>query len=274
MKLSDLENNIKQKKSFLCLGLDTDIEKIPKHLLKLENPVYQFNKSLIDRLHKKIIAVKINTAFYEARGSNGWKDLENTIEYINSYYPELFTIADAKRADIGNTSNMYAKAFFEKMNFDAITLAPYMGSDSIRPFLEYKNKWSIILALTSNIGGLDFQLLVDENKNKLYQKIISVSKSWGDNIMYVIGATRAEILKDIRSIIPDHFLLVPGLGAQGGSLDAVVSNGMNKKCGLLINSSRSIIYASSNKNFDNDARLQALNIQKQMQNHLVKRNII
>lgn len=271
MTSKQLFNQICKKQSFLCIGLDTDIKKIPKHLLDFKDPVFEFNKRIIDATKDLCVAYKPNIAFYESRGIDGWISLEKTIDYIPK---DIFKIADAKRGDIGNTSKMYAQAFFEKMNFDAITLAPYMGSDSIKPFLEYKNKWSIILALTSNTGGLDFQLLVDENKNKLYQKIISVSKSWGDNIMYVIGATRAEILKDIRSIIPDHFLLVPGVGAQGGSLDAVVSNGMNKKCGLLINSSRSIIYASSNNNFDNDARLQALNIQKQMQNHLVKKNII
>ena len=271
MTSKQLYNQICKKQSFLCIGLDTDIKKIPKHLLGFKDPVFEFNKRIIDATKDLCVAYKPNIAFYESRGIDGWISLEKTIDYIPK---DIFKIADAKRGDIGNTSKMYAQAFFEKMNFDAITLAPYMGSDSIKPFLEYKNKWSIILALTSNTGGLDFQLLVDENKNKLYQKIISVSKSWGDNIMYVIGATRAEILKDIRSVIPDHFLLVPGVGAQGGSLDAVVSNGMNKKCGLLINSSRSIIYASSNKNFDKDARLQALNIQKQMQNHLVKKNII
>lgn len=246
MKLSDLENNIKQKKSFLCLGLDTDIEKIPKHLLKLENPVYQFNKSLVDRLHKKIIAVKINTAFYEARGSNGWKDLENTIEYINSYYPELFTIADAKRADIGNTSNMYAKAFFEKMNFDSVTVSPYMGEDSVSEFLKYVDKYVIILALTSNKGANDFQI-----PNNNYLDVISKSKSWNysEKIMYVIGATKTEYFKKVRKIIPESFLLIPGVGSQGGDINDVIQSSTFTSNNIIINISRAIIYASSNEDY-------------------------
>ena len=246
MKLSDLENNIKQKKSYLCLGLDTDIEKIPKHLLKLENPVYQFNKSLIDRLHEKIIAVKINTAFYEARGSNGWKDLENTIDYINNYYPELFTIADAKRADIGNTSNMYAKAFFEKMNFDSVTVSPYMGYDSVKEFLKYENKYVILLALTSNEGAADFQL-----HNDNYLHVLKESKRWNNSkkIMYVVGATKTDFIKKIRSIVPKSFLLIPGVGTQGGDFEDTVKASTSTTNNIIINISRAIIYASSTTDY-------------------------
>ena len=246
MKLSDLENNIKQKKSYLCLGLDTDIEKIPKHLLKLENPVYQFNKSLIDRLHEKIIAVKINTAFYEARGSNGWKDLENTIDYINNYYPELFTIADAKRADIGNTSNMYAKAFFEKMNFDSVTVSPYMGHDSVKEFLKYENKYVILLALTSNEGASDFQL-----HNDNYLHVLKESKRWNNSkkIMYVVGATKTDFIKKIRSIVPKSFLLIPGVGTQGGDFEDTVKASTSTTNNIIINISRAIIYASSTTDY-------------------------
>ncbi len=247
MKLNQLESNIKSKKSFLCLGLDTDIDKIPKYLLKHSDPVFEFNKILIDELNKKIVAVKINTAFYESRGASGWTSMEKTIKYLNKNYRELFTIADAKRGDIGNTSKMYAKAFFENLNFDSITLSPYMGGDTVTEFLNYEDKYPIILALTSNKGAEDFQL-----PNNLFENVIITSKNWknSDKIIYVVGATKSDFLKKIRDIIPDNFLLIPGIGAQGGDVDEVIKSCTtteNKK--ILINISRSIIYAGNNENF-------------------------
>ena len=247
MKLSQLENNIKNKKSFLCLGLDTDIDKIPKHLLNNSDPVFEFNKDLIDQLNKKIVAVKINTAFYESRGTAGWTSMEKTINYLNKYYPELFTIADAKRGDIGNTSKMYAKAFFENLNFDSITLSPYMGMDTVSEFLDYDEKYPILLALTTNQGASDFQL-----PNNLYESVITKSKNvkGAKKIMFVVGATKSKFLKNIRKIAPDHFLLIPGIGAQGGDATEVVNsctNSENKK--ILINVSRSIIYAGNDENY-------------------------
>jgi len=247
MKLNQLELNIKSKKSFLCLGLDTDIDKIPKYLLKHSDPVFEFNKILIDELNKKIVAVKINTAFYESRGASGWTSLEKTIEYLNKNYPELFTIADAKRGDIGNTSKMYAKAFFENLNFDSITLSPYMGWDTVTEFLNYEDKYPIILALTSNKGAEDFQL-----PNNLFEDVIVKSKNWesSDKIIYVVGATKSDFLKKIRDIIPNNFLLIPGVGTQDGDVDEVIKSCTtteNKK--ILINISRSIIYAGNNENF-------------------------
>ena len=247
MKLSQLENNIKNKKSFLCLGLDTDIDKIPKHLLDNSDPVFEFNKVLIDELNKKIVAVKLNTAFYESRGAEGWTSMKKTINYLNKYYPELFTIADAKRGDIGNTSKMYAKAFFENLNFDSITLSPYMGMDTVSEFMDYDEKYPIVLALTSNQGANDFQI-----PNNLYELVIKKSMSLMEakKIMFVVGATKTDFLKHIRNIIPDNFLLLPGVGAQGGNVAEIVDSctSLNNKK-ILINVSRSIIYAGNDENF-------------------------
>ena len=262
MTADQLYQNICTKKSFLCVGLDTDINRIPKFLLDLEDPIFAFNKAIIDATKDLCIAYKPNIAFYEAMGVNGWIALQKTLEYIPD---DIFTIADAKRGDIGNTTKKYADAFFKSMDFDAITVAPYMGEDSVSPFLDYEGKWSIILALTSNKGSYDFQRIVSNNK-ALYSSVIEISSQWGtkEQIMYVVGATRAEDLKEIRNIIPDHFLLVPGVGAQGGSLEEVVKNGMNSKCGLIVNSSRSIIYASNDEDFAEQARSKAMELQKQM----------
>jgi orotidine-5'-phosphate decarboxylase len=259
----ELIAQIKQKQSFLCIGLDTDINKIPSHLLSLEDPVFEFNKQIIDATKDLCVAYKPNIAFYESLGLSGWKSLEKTLNYI----PEnIFTIADAKRGDIGNTSNMYAKAFFENMHFDSITVAPYMGKDSVMPFLDYKNKWAIVLALTSNKGGLDFQKIESKEGNLLFEQVLETSSKWGtsENMMYVIGATRVEELSRIRKIIPNHFLLVPGVGAQGGSLKEVAKYTMNKDCGLLVNSSRGIIYAGSKKDFAEKAQAEAKKLQVQM----------
>jgi orotidine-5'-phosphate decarboxylase len=262
MTRDELFKNIITKKSFLCVGLDTDITLIPKHLLKSEDPVFEFNKQIIDATKDVCVAYKPNTAFYETLGTQGWSSLEKTINYINSTCKDVFTIADAKRGDIGNTSKMYAKAFFENLNFDSVTVAPYMGEDSVTPFLEFKNKWVILLALTSNKGAQDFQF-----NNNLYQQVLETSKKWSnpDNMMYVVGATKAEMFSDIRKIIPDSFLLVPGVGAQGGSLNDVAQFGMNKQCGLLVNSSRGIIYAGGGEDFADKARQEALKLQKEMQ---------
>ena len=250
MKYKLLENNIKSKNSFLCLGLDTDINKIPKHYLSYDDPVFYFNKAMVDRLQQKVVAVKINTAFYEARGKDGWISLERTINYINKNYPDLFTIADAKRADIGNTSKMYAKAFFEKMQFDSITLSPYMGYDSVTEFLNYKDKNVILLSLTSNQGAKDFQL-----KNNLYLNVVSESQKWdnSDRIMYVVGATKSDYLTKIRERAPESFLLIPGVGSQGGDFENVILNSTKKNNRILINISRAIIYASNDKDFLNSA---------------------
>lgn len=257
-----LINQIEEKESFLCVGLDTDINKIPKHLLNEEDPIFEFNKQIIDATKDLAVAYKPNIAFYEANGVAGWQSLEKTIDYIPN---DIFTIADAKRGDIGNTSSMYARAFFENMNFDSITVAPYMGSDSVKPFLEFKDKWVILLAVTSNEGGKDFQFL-SSNDQPLYEHVLSTSKQWGsdENMMYVVGATRPEYLQNIRKIIPNHFLLVPGIGAQGGNLEEVCKHGMNDDCGLLINSSRGIIYADSSINFADFARSEAEKIQGKM----------
>ena len=276
MTREELFSNITKKKSFLCIGLDTDITKVPAHLLKTEDPVFEFNKQIIDATHDFCVSYKPNMAFYETQGAKGWISLEKTINYINAAYADIFTIADAKRGDIGNTSKMYAKAFLETLNFDSITVAPYMGEDSISPFLEYKNKWVILLALTSNKGAFDFQTspLLPLHAEKgtggarlLYQKVIETSRKWGspDNMMYVVGATKAEMFVDIRKMIPDSFLLVPGVGAQGGSLQDVAKYGMNKQCGLLVNSSRGIIYAGTEENFAEKAREEASKLQKEME---------
>ncbi|WP_289063241.1 orotidine-5'-phosphate decarboxylase [uncultured Zobellia sp.] len=256
---------IRKKKSFLCIGLDTDLEKIPPHLLEEEDPIFAFNKAIIDATHDICVSYKPNIAFYEAYGIKGWQALEKTITYINANYPEIFTIADAKRGDIGNTSTRYAKAFFEDLEFDSVTIAPYMGKDSVEPFLAFKDKHTILLALTSNVGAFDFQTKLVEGK-ELYKTVLETSKTYSnaENLMYVVGATKAEYLKDIRKIIPESFLLVPGVGAQGGSLKEVCENGMSKNVGLLINSSRGIIYASTGSDFADAARYQALELQRQM----------
>ena len=260
-----LVEQIQQKKSFLCIGLDVDLNKIPKHLLKEDDPIFAFNKAIIDATHHLCVAYKPNTAFYEAYGLKGWKALKKTIDYLNDNHPDIFTIADAKRGDIGNTSTMYAKAFFEDMAFDSVTVAPYMGKDSVEPFLAFKNKHTILLALTSNEGAFDFQTK-DLEGNTLYEQVLKTSKTWNNahNLMYVVGATKAEYLSEIRQIIPDNFLLVPGVGAQGGSLEDVCKYGMNDQVGLLINSSRGIIYASDGEDFAEAAAQKALALQQQM----------
>lgn len=265
MTTNQLITQIKKKKSFLCIGLDVDLNKIPKHLLKEEDPIFAFNKAIIDATHHFCVAYKPNTAFYEAYGIKGWKALEKTISYLNEKHPEIFTIADAKRGDIGNTSSMYAKAFFEDLAFDSVTVAPYMGKDSVEPFLAFKDKHTIMLALTSNEGAFDFQTKIVDGK-ELYKQVLETSKTWknSENLMYVVGATKAEYFADIRKIIPDSFLLVPGVGAQGGNLQAVCKYGMNKDVGLLINSSRGIIYASSNEDFAQAAASKAEELQKEM----------
>ncbi|MFH6769686.1 orotidine-5'-phosphate decarboxylase [Gaetbulibacter aquiaggeris] len=266
MTTQQLVKEIHKKKSFLCIGLDVDLNKIPQHLLKKEDPIFEFNKAIIDATHHLCVAYKPNTAFYEAYGLKGWKALEKTIDYLNNNYPDIFTIADAKRGDIGNTSSMYAKAFFEDLGFDSVTVAPYMGKDSVEPFLAFKNKHTILLALTSNEGAYDFQTKSIEGL-ELYKTVLATSKSWNnsENLMYVVGATKAEYLVEIRQIIPHNFLLVPGVGAQGGSLEDVCKYGITKNIGLLINSSRSIIYASNKENFSSEASLKALQLQTQME---------
>lgn len=272
-----LIEQIKEKQSFLCIGLDSDITKIPDFLLKLDDPVFEFNRQIIDATHDLCIAYKPNTAFYECNGADGWISLEKTINYIKNKYPEVFVIADAKRGDIGNTSKLYAKTFFEKLNADAVTIVPYMGSDSVLPFFEYKNKWVIILALTSNKGAEDFQYFKNKQNITLYNQVIEVSKTWGDeeNLMFVIGANKAEMLKEIRKILPKHFLLIPGIGAQGGSLKDVVANGINEDCGLIINSSRGIIFSGDNSiNFANTSRTLAIEIQQEMQFYLKNEGIL
>jgi len=263
MTRNDLIFQIKKKRSFLCIGLDTDINKIPKHLLELEDPIFEFNKKIIDFTKDVCVAYKPNIAFYESMGVNGWDSLKKTLDYIPK---DIFTIADAKRGDIGNTSNMYARAFFENMNFDSVTVAPYMGSDSVTPFLEFEDKWAIILALTSNKGGLDFQNIKDKNGKQLFEQVLETTSKWGTdrNIMFVVGATRAEQFFEIRNIIPNHFLLVPGVGAQGGNLQNVVRFGMNNDCGLLVNSSRGIIYAGNGIDFAEKARIEAEKLQQEM----------
>ena len=268
MTREELFSTIKKKKSFLCVGLDTDITKVPKHLLRADDPVFEFNKHIIDATNDLCVSYKPNIAFYETHGAKGWISLEKTIKYINQTCSTVFTIADAKRGDIGNTSKMYAKTFLETLNFDSITVAPYMGEDSVTPFLEYKNKWVILLALTSNKGAEDFQVTaILKDKKFLYQQVLETSKKWStpDNMMYVVGATKAEMLTDIRKIVPDNFLLIPGVGAQGGSLHDVAKYGMNKQCGLLVNSSRGIIYASSSEDFAEKAREEAMKLQKEME---------
>lgn len=275
MNHQSLFDQIIRKHSFLCVGLDSEIEKIPSFLLKEKDPVFEFNKRIIDATHKYTVAYKPNVAFYECYGAKGWLTLDATVRYIRGNYPDIFIIADAKRGDIGNTSKMYAKAFLENMQFDAITVAPYMGEDSVTPFLSYNDKWVVLLALTSNKGADDFQYHNDDGI-KLFERVLSVSRKWGNinNMMYVVGATRAEMLKDIRKLVPEHFLLVPGVGAQGGSLEEVAKYGMNSKCGLLVNSSRGIIFADSSENFDKVAGGKAKEVQLEMEKYLQERNMI
>lgn len=275
MTKQELIEQIKEKRSFLCVGLDVDLEKIPPHLLSTDDPIFEFNKAIIDATHDLAVAYKPNMAFFEAYGLKGWTSLKKTIDYLNDNYPALFTIADAKRGDIGNTSTRYAKAFFEDMNFDSITVAPYMGSDSVEPFLAFEDKFTIMLALTSNKGGLDFQVLQNEEGETLYENVLKTSLDWNnsDQLMYVVGATRPEYFKKIRQIVPDHFLLVPGVGAQGGDLQGVCDFGLNKDIGLLVNSSRGIIYASSEKDYAERAREKARELQIDMESILKSRSL-
>lgn len=268
-----LIENIKQKQSFLCVGLDVDLDKIPTHLLDLEDPIFEFNKRIIDATKDYAVAYKPNIAFYECHGSKGWDALKKTVDYIPD---NIFTIADAKRGDIGNTSHYYAKTFFEYLNFDAVTVAPYMGVDSVTPFLEYKNKWVILLALTSNKGALDFQFSTDIKGEKLFEKVIRKSAEWGtpEQLMYVVGATRKESIEQVRKASPNYFFLVPGVGAQGGSLSDVAQYGWNDNCGLLVNSSRGIIYAGKGEDFQIDVTNAAKEIQKQMATILKEKHFI
>lgn len=274
MNFTQLFEQIKKKKSFLCVGLDSDIAKIPAHLLDAEDPVFEFNKAIVDATAEYAIAYKPNIAFYESRGLEGWRSLEKTVQYIKANHPEVFTIADAKRGDIGNTSQMYAKAFLETLDFDAITVAPYMGEDSVTPFLQYPEKWVILLALTSNKGAYDFQFFEQEGE-KLYEKVLKKSQEWGNarNMMYVVGATKADMLDGIRRLVPDHFLLVPGVGAQGGSLEEVAKYGMNKHCGLIVNSSRGIIFADKTERFAIRAGEEALALQQSMERLLAEAEV-
>lgn len=271
MTKSQLFEQILQKQSYLCVGLDTDIQKIPKHLLQTEDPIFEFNKQIIDATKQFAVAYKPNIAFYEAFGAKGWESLQKTLEYIPE---DCFTIADAKRGDIGNTSGLYARAFFDKkssgLEFDSVTVAPYMGEDSVTPFLDFEGKWVILLALTSNAGSKDFQNLVTTNEKQLFEEVLTKSQEWGNSeqLMYVVGATKADMLHSIRKIVPEHFLLVPGVGAQGGSLEEVSKYGMNSHCGLLVNSSRAIIYASSGEDFAEKAAFEAKKVQLEMQQYL------
>ena len=270
MTKQQLFEQIQKKQSFLCVGLDSDIKKIPKHLLEEDDPIYSFNKAIVDATAPYCIAYKPNLAFYEATGLEGWASFEKTVAYIKQRYPEMFVIADAKRGDIGNTSEMYARSFFDKMKVDAVTVAPYMGEDSVKPFLIYPECWVILLALTSNKGSADFQIMKDESGERLFEKVLRTSQQWanGEQMMYVVGATQGKLFEDVRKIVPNHFLLVPGVGAQGGSLEEVCKYGMNKECGLLVNSSRAIIYADRSENFAHAAREEAEKLQSEMKNML------
>lgn len=270
MTKKELIEQIKIKRSFLCVGLDTDLNKIPKHLLETEDPIFEFNKAIIDATKDFCVAYKPNIAFYECYGPKGWESLKKTLDYIPK---ECFTIADAKRGDIGNTSSYYAQTFFDYLNADSVTIAPYMGNDSVTPFLQTEGKWAILLALTSNNGALDFQFVRDENNEELFKKVLKKSQEWGssENLMYVVGATRAERIGEVRKLVPNHFFLVPGVGAQGGSLEDVANYGWNQDCGLLVNSSRGIIYASQDENFANSAKESAQNLQNQMEKILIEK---
>lgn len=276
MKRLDLVNNIKNKRSFLCVGLDPDINKLPEHIKKLDNPIFEFNKAIIDATAPYAVAFKPNLAFYESLGTEGYKAFEDTVKYIKENYPDQFIIADAKRGDIGNTSKMYARSFFELMDVDAVTVAPYMGEDSVTPFLGYDGKWVVLLALTSNKGSQDFQMIADKNGHRVFERVVKRSQQWATpvNMMYVVGATQGELFKDIRAIAPRHFLLVPGVGAQGGSLEEVAHYGMNDECGLLVNSSRGIIYASNGEDFAEAAGKEAKKLADQMAGLLEKYAVI
>ncbi len=275
MTKQELIEQIKTKRSFLCVGLDTDIKKIPAHLLDSDDPIFSFNKAIIDSTAPYCIAYKPNLAFYESNGVKGWISFEKTIQYLNENYPDHFIIADAKRGDIGNTSSMYARTFFEEMNLDSLTVAPYMGQDSVTPFLQYPGKWVILLALTSNKGSHDFQLTEDNSGERLFEKVLKRSQQWGndENMMYVVGATQGKLFADIRKIVPNHFLLVPGVGAQGGSLEEVCEYGMNADCGLIVNSSRAIIYADSTERFAEVAGEKAREVQEEMSSILTARGL-
>jgi orotidine-5'-phosphate decarboxylase len=272
MNKQELFENIRRKQSFLCVGLDTDIKKIPAHLLNEDDPIFAFNKAIIDATAPYCIAYKPNLAFYESMGVKGWIAFEKTVEYIKTNYPDQFLIADAKRGDIGNTSAMYARTFFEEMNLDSVTVAPYMGEDSVTPFLTYEGKWVILLALTSNKGSHDFQLTADTEGERLFEKVLRKSQEWAsdEQMMYVVGATQGRAFEDIRKIVPNHFLLVPGIGAQGGSLEEVCQYGMNSTCGLIVNSSRAIIYADKTERFAEAAAEEAKKVQQQMAEQLKK----
>ncbi|MDO8897865.1 MAG: orotidine-5'-phosphate decarboxylase, partial [Bacteroidales bacterium] len=267
---------IKQKRSFLCIGLDTEMEKLPKHLLSEKDPVFSFNKAIIDATAQYAVAYKPNTAFYEVHGSKGWESLEKTIKYLKINYPEIFVIADAKRGDIGNTSVNYARAFFNHLDSDALTVAPYMGFDSVSPFLGFDDKWVILLALTSNSGSTDFQYNHQNSGKRLFEEVLTKAKTWANSeqMMFVVGATHPEEIAAIRQLVPDYFLLVPGVGAQGGSLEAVAENGLNDECGLLVNSSRGILYASSHIDFAEKAAEEAQKLQLQMEKVLLKKALI
>lgn len=280
MNRQQLIELIKRKHSFLCVGLDSDLSKIPAHLLDSDDPVFEFNKQIIDATIDYTVAYKPNLAFYESRGLEGMISLQKTMQYLGQFQGECFTIADAKRGDIGNTSTQYAKAFFDKnasgFNFDAVTVAPYMGEDSVSPFLKFNDKWVIVLALTSNKGAADFQLLADSNDVKLFEQVLKTTSKWGtpENTMFVVGATRAEMLSEVRRIVPEHFLLVPGVGAQGGSLEEVAHFGLNHDCGILVNASRSIIFASNEPDFAEKAKAEANSMQQQMESLLKAKGII
>jgi len=272
MTKQQLFEQIQKKQSFLCVGLDTDITRIPAHLLDADDPVYTFNKAIIDATAPYCVAYKPNLAFYESMGVRGWLALEKTVAYIRQRYPQQFIIADAKRGDIGSTSEMYARSFFDEMKLDAVTVAPYMGEDSVKPFLLYPERWVILLALTSNKGSLDFQLTTDEKGERLFEKVLRTSLQWGNDeqMMYVVGATQGKLFEEVRQIVPDHFLLVPGVGAQGGSLEEVCRYGMNSQCGLLVNSSRAIIYAGTGEDFVAAALKEAKKLQQEMQEMLMR----
>ena len=276
MTRDELFENIKRKKSFLCVGLDTDVRKIPQFLLEEDDPIFAFNKRIIDATAHLCVAYKPNLAFYESMGSFGLQAFEKTVEYIQTNYPDQFIIADAKRGDIGNTSDMYARSFFEHLKVDALTVAPYMGSDSVLPFLKYPGRWVILLALTSNEGASDFQLSHVDGEEALFERVLRKSKDWGssDQLMYVVGATKADMLERVRAIVPDAFLLVPGVGSQNGSLEDVARFGLNSQCGLLVNASRSIIYADSTEAFANAAGAEAEQLRRQMADILIKNKLV
>ena len=276
MNKQQLFEPICRKKSFLCVGLDTDIKKIPQHLLQDEDPIFAFNKVIIDATADLCVAYKPNLAFYESLGIEGWKAFEKTVRYIKGNHPDQFIIADAKRGDIGNTSEMYARSFFEHLDIDSVTVAPYMGEDSVKPFLNYPGHWVIVLGLTSNKGSQDFQFTTDNNGERLFEKVLRVTQNWAtdDQLMFVVGATQGKLFTDVRRIAPDHFLLVPGVGAQGGSLQEVAQYGMNDRCGLLVNSSRGIIYADKSESFADAARREAEKIQQEMETLLMQKGLI